>query len=212
MHMGFNAALSMFEVHLPYDDIHVNSFKVLDKWIHFIGNENLEYDSTITYASREKNKFVSYLLVGDKIKGFVLYGFKNLQVYLKESLKMNMVPTLKHLINNKNVTHLQIVQEVMKKTDMIECYRHKAISECSRINTYNYEQEDQKITHDIMKRSLTAYNAYKDHLDKVHKKDLKDKEEKMKLEIEKEKQRQIELDIQMKLNKDLNRERDLSKH
>jgi len=186
MHIGFNVALSMFEVHLPYDDINVNSGKILDRWVHFIGNENVQYDRTFTYVNKEKNQFVSYLISGNKVKGFLVYGFKNLHVYFKECLKMNIVPTVDHVMQYPNLTHLQIVQEVMKKTDKVECYKHKALSECANINSINYDPIDQKITHDIMKRSLHAYNAYKDHLNKINKqeKEKKEKEKKAKSNLD----------------------------
>ena len=98
----------MFEVHLAYNDVTVNSAKILDKWIHHIGNDMHEYDRKITYINKEKNQFISYLIVGNKVNGYLVYGFKNLHIYLKESLKMNMIPTIDHIVKNLSTTHLQI--------------------------------------------------------------------------------------------------------
>jgi hypothetical protein len=163
-HLGYLSALSMLDFHYPFDDIIVDSAKVLDKWIHHVGNNT--FKNKLIYKNYEKNHFISYLFNGDKVEGMLVFGFKNIHIFMKEALKMEAVPNMNFVAKLLAKTHLYIVQEVMKRQDGIECYKHQAFNETTTTNTKPYSIEDQAYSNNLMKRSVVAYKYYRDKLDK----------------------------------------------
>jgi nitrite reductase/ring-hydroxylating ferredoxin subunit/thioredoxin reductase len=174
-HFGFIAALNMLDFHYPFDDIIVDSGKALDRWIHLVGND--VFNSKLVYKNYDKEQFVSYLFNGDKLEGMLVYGFKNLHIFFKEALKLELVPNENFSKDSLKDLHLKIVASVLKNTDKIKCHKHESFNETTTTNTTKYSIEDQKYTNNLMKRSVSAYKFYRDRLNKEHNEHLKKKEE-----------------------------------
>lgn len=185
--LGFFAALSMMEIHLPYDDVPISITKILDRNLYYVGNENITFDRVVTFENKEKEQFISYLYTGDKMNGALIFGFKKFHLFIREAFKLGIVPKYNYAVTRKDNLHLLITTEVMKRSELIECYKHKALNECSSINTDKYSIEDQNYVEDLMKRGLVAYNDYTKKLkeEKAEKiKKRKEEEEKARKEAE----------------------------
>lgn len=174
-HLGYIGALNMLDFNYPFDDIVVESGKILDKWVHLIGNDH--FGNKIVYKNIEKEQFVSYLFNGDTLEGMLVFGFKNIHVFFKEALKLEVVPNEHYSKNNIKDLHLQIVASVLKNIDKIQCYKHEAFNNTTNTNTKSYSIEDQKYTNSLMKRSVSAYKFYRDKLNKENEQYRKEKEE-----------------------------------
>ena len=190
-HFGYIAALNMLDFNYPFDDIIVDSGKVLDKWVHLIGNDEIK--TKYVYKNYEKNQFVSYLCNRDSVQGMLVFGFKNLHIFFKEALKLELVPNEKFVTNNLNDLHLHIINSVLKNTDNISCYKHLSFNETTHTNSGKYSIPDQIYTTNLMKRSVSAYKFYRDRLNKESEKYNKEFDEKKRKESEEIKnQRQTE--------------------
>jgi hypothetical protein len=150
-------------VYYPFDDVVVHNCKILDKNLYYIGNDNLKADKMITYIDPDpkKEKFISYLFNENKLTSIIIYGYKRYHIFIREAMRMALLPDYNFVLKFKDKVHLFITQEVLKQSDKIECFRDRAIVETTKIDTRKYSIEDQQYIDDLMKRGLSAYNELK---------------------------------------------------
>jgi nitrite reductase/ring-hydroxylating ferredoxin subunit len=180
-HLGYIAALNMMEVHYPFDDVIVNQSKLLDKNLYFVGNDNMAsvYEKVIAHVDPVNERYVIYYFCKNKMTSVLIYGYNRLHIFMREAMKLNMLPDYKYVNGNKDKVHLQITEEVIKRQNAMDCFRHKALKETLTTNTYKYSVEDQSYSDDIMKRGLSAYKAYEEKVNEQVKKNLELREQLM---------------------------------
>lgn len=177
-HLGYIAALNMMEVFYPFDDVVIQSVKILDKNLHFIGNDKLQgkFDKTVTHYDKKNERFIIYLFQGQNMVSILLYGYSKTHIYLREAMRSKLLPKYDYCFKHSDQMHNMISQEVIKNQHLVECFKHKALSRTS-ISTYSYSKDDQQYIDDVMKRGVTAYETYKAQRDEIAHKDIKIKKE-----------------------------------
>jgi hypothetical protein len=162
-HLGYIAALNMLEVHYPFDDVIVNNIKLLDKNLIFIGNDGLAgtWNNMVLHKDEKNEQFICYLFNDRKITSVVLYGFKRYHIFIREAMRMNMLPSLEFVSAHKAETHLFITKELLKNSDLIECFKHKALSVGGSVDTTKYSVEDQTYVQEMMARGAMAIKEMK---------------------------------------------------
>jgi nitrite reductase/ring-hydroxylating ferredoxin subunit len=180
-HLGFIAGLNMQEVHYPYDDVIVNQSKVLDKHLYFIGNDNMTgvHDDHVVHIDPENERFVVYFFIKNRMSSVLIYGYNRLHIFIREAMKLNMLPNYNVVMASKDNIHLKITQEVIKRQDDMNCFKHKALAETLNTDTSKYAIEDQSYSDDIMKRGVSAFKAYEEKANAEVKSNLELREKEM---------------------------------
>lgn len=191
-HLGYIAALNMLEVHYPYDDVVVNSAKVLDKNLYLIGNDNLvgTFDKIVFHSDEKKEQFIAYLFNGVDLTTILMYGYNKFHIYLREAMRMRYVPKYDYISKHSKDAHIIITEEILKHQDNIKCFKHEAFKYTNNISTKNYGVEDQVYINDLMKRGEMAVNSF----------NKRNQEERDKKQIELEKKQEENLDKMKKNN------------
>jgi nitrite reductase/ring-hydroxylating ferredoxin subunit len=168
--LGHFGALNMLEKHPPFDDLIVNSVKLMNKKLTFVGNDRQNFTHRLVLDNEKNGDFCVFLFTNNRLTGFLIYGFKNLHIYARELLRYNIFPSYSFVKNNLNNMPEFIINEIRKQPH--NCYREKIMADYE-INLYKYTIQDQAYITDLVKRTKVAMDSEKN---KIEEKYIKDKE------------------------------------
>lgn len=172
--MGLLAGLSMVDFFYPYDYMPTELVKVLDKKLVFIGNPNITYDYNITYADKENGRFISYLIIQNKLSAAVTFGFNKLDIYMKEAFENKILPNPINIKNNIKTCHNMIMENVIKSSDGIKCLMDDALKRTNKVDLSTYDQIDQSYLLDLTTRMNAAIKNFEDLVKEVDERKIND--------------------------------------
>jgi nitrite reductase/ring-hydroxylating ferredoxin subunit len=163
--LGHFGALNMLEKHPPFDDVIVNTARLMNKRLTFIGNDRQNFTHKLVLGNEKNNDFCVFLFTNNRLTGFLVYGFRNLHIYARELLRYNITPSYGFVMNNLARMPEFIINEVRNKPR--DCYKQKIMADYE-INTSRYSIEDQAYITDLVKRTKVASEEYKNKIDEQH--------------------------------------------
>ena len=194
---GLYAATNMLDSYTlgSYEFVPITSTQILDKKLSIIGNDKPSFDSKIVYIDKENEKFISYLILHNKVQGVVTYGFKNMDIYMKEALELDLMPEASYIISNLNTVHNKVVEKVIRNSDVVKTKMDKQISKLTNNQTIelsSYDPKDQFIVMDLKKRHDIGYNKRVKEIEEINhlNKQLEKQQEEQELKELKAKQEQ----------------------
>jgi len=90
---GFYAAMNMMDKQVEFNYFHLNSIKIGDKSVYFVGEPKNAFTETITKGDPSSGKMVTFYVYGDEVIGFSTIGYKKLHLYLWEAMKQLVMPS-----------------------------------------------------------------------------------------------------------------------
>jgi hypothetical protein len=94
---GFYAAMNMMDKQVEFNYFHMNSLKIGNTDIYYVGEPKNAYTEIIMKGDPASGKFVAFYVYGDEIVGFVTCGYSKLHLYLWEAMKMLIMPSAKQM-------------------------------------------------------------------------------------------------------------------
>lgn len=190
--MGLLSGLALLDFYKPYDYVPVEVTHVLDKKLSLIGNSRKAYENFIVHLDKQNNRFISYLILGNEVKGAVTFGFNKFDIYLKEALENGLMPSVEYIKSHSDTAHTFIAETVIKNSDSIQCIMERAFKHCNNTSLSEFDQADQKYIADLGERFEEAEKKVKALAEKKHKKlieetnklDYEDRAMKIKSELE----------------------------
>jgi nitrite reductase/ring-hydroxylating ferredoxin subunit len=179
--LGFYGAINMLEKHPPFDDVIVQRARLMNKRLTFIGNDRHVWDNKVVLSNPKNGDFCVFLFTGQKLSGFLIYGFRNFHIYARELLRYSILPSYGFVMNNLNQMPEFIATEVRKRA--IDCYKETAFKDL-QVNLNKYSIEDQAYVVDLLKRGKVAVKEMGNKIEEDYKKD-QEKIKKRKEELEK---------------------------
>lgn len=150
--IGLLAGLALLDFYKPYDYVPVEVTHVLDKKLTFIGNSKKSYENHIVHLDKQNNRFISYLILGNEVKGAVTFGFNKFDIYLKEALENGLMPSVEYIKSHADTAHTFIAETVIKNSDSIQCVMERAFTYCNNTSLSEFDQADQKYMADLGER------------------------------------------------------------
>lgn len=167
---GMFAALNMMDKTVEMLYVPMQRIKMPDNSnVYYIGEKGFFYDEVLIDGDVTSKKFVLYLLKGDEIMGFITFGFQNLHLYLREAMKLLILPNAQ-MMRLQNLNYKHIVAGVLKHRDRIYAKRHELFNIRTEIHAVKGAEVD--YVHELRAKMKDNVKEQKD-LSRERFKDLK---------------------------------------
>lgn len=139
---GMFAALNMMDKAVEMLYVPMQRIKMPDNSsVYYIGEKGFFFDEVMVDGDVLSGKFVLYLLKGDEIMGFMTFGFQNLHLYLREAMKLLILPNAQ-MMRLQNLNYKHIVAGVLKHRDRISAKRHELYNIRTEIHAVKSSEVD----------------------------------------------------------------------
>jgi len=159
---GFYAAMNMLDKQVQFNYLHMQSLKLGDKSLYFVGEPINGFTEILTHTDEKTGKFVQYYIYGEEIVGFVTYGYKNLHLYLWEAMKQMIMPNASEL-KHHDCDFRPIVSRVLQMSPNITANRKITLENPSVIRAEFTRERDElqemrvKLQHNIDNMNAKQY-------------------------------------------------------
>ena len=89
---GFFAALSLLNKQVRFYHMPMKHLRFFGHDFYYVGERSPGYNQVAIEGSPDQMRFVAYFIYGDEVIGTLSCGFKNIHLYLLESMKQMVLP------------------------------------------------------------------------------------------------------------------------